>query len=476
MVILVVEILGTMIVAPYYGTTVYVWSSLIGLALLALTGGYFIGGFMADRNPSFNRMYLIILVSSLLVLCIPYIAPPVLKSTNALGPRMGALASAAILFTLPLLALGMVSPYAVRLRLEGIQDAGMTAGSLYGVSTIGSVIGAIMTGFFLIPLIGVKAIIDIMAALLAVISLAWFIFGAKKKAAIAVFLVLVPIIVFKNHEEDPSYRRGAKIIYHSQTLYSKLRIVDYVERYRAMILDNALQTIYDMGKKEYDLGYIKMFVTSAKQLKGAKTALVIGLGGGAMDKVLRSIWLEVENVEIDPHVADAAKNYFDFDGVVTIADGRNFVRNTKKKYDMIILDAYNGFSVAQFMLSREAFAEMKNALNPGGALVINTVGKLSQSKDGLPEPKDRLIFAVNNTLSSVFKYVSIISDVYGISNYVYRASDTDIAVPPGFMAVNPRLTKTVVTDNYNPVESLTNDIIEDWRAEEIRRTGSLFLM
>ncbi|HRU40297.1 MAG TPA: hypothetical protein P5511_10505, partial [Candidatus Goldiibacteriota bacterium] len=129
----------------------------------------------------------------------------------------------------------------------------------------------------------------------------------------------------------------------------------------------------------------------------------------------------------------------------------------------------------QFMLSREAFSEMKSALNPGGMLVINTVGKLSQARDGAPEPQDRLVRAVNSTLKSVFSNVSVISDVYGISNYVYRASDSPVAVPAGFISVQPSDKALVVTDNYNPVESLTNDIIEDWRAEEIRRTGNLFL-
>jgi spermidine synthase len=474
-VILVVEILGTRIIAPYYGTTVYVWSSLIGVTMLALTAGYFLGGYIADKRPNFDLLYGIILLSAGAVFTIPFMAPGVLTVTNNLGSRLGALASAGILFTLPLLLLGMVSPFAVKLSINELKDAGLTAGSLYGVSTIGSFIGAISTGFFLIPTFGMRAIIDIMTALLVIIAMGWFIAVKKKKIPVAILLLLLFALAVKPHADDPSYRHKTKVLFDKQTLYSKLKIVDYIGKYRGMIIDNALQTIYDRESGEYDIGYIKMFEAAALRRKNSKSVLAIGLGGGAIDKIFKKKGFSVDNVEIDPVVAETAKTYFDFDGKVIIDDGRHFVRNTKNTYDIIVLDAFNGFSIAQFLISKEAFLEMKKILNPGGMILVNTVGKLKNDGHG-GLPMDRLVFAVNSTLKTVFENVRIISDTYGISNYVYAASDAAIDPEPEFIQVNLTAAGLIVTDNYNPVESMTNDIIEDWRAEEIRRIGSMFVM
>lgn len=475
-VVLVIEILGTRIVAPYYGTTVYVWSSLIGVTMLALTAGYFLGGWLSDKRPNFSILYSIILAAAAVVFIVPFMAAGVLAATNSLGPRAGALASSAILFTLPLVLLGMVSPYAIRLSIGELKDAGLTAGSLYGVSTVGSFIGAIATGFFLIPMLGIKAIMDIMAALLILISLGWFIFGARKKAIAAVLIGLLLATLANPHTDAVSYRRKTTILLEKQSLYSKLKIVDYVDRYRGMIIDNALQTIYDKEKGEYAIGYIKMLADCAvTHRKTAKTALAIGLGGGAMDKVFRLRGIDVDNVEIDPLVVKCAKDYFGFDGKIAVDDGRHYVRNTSKKYDIILLDAYNGYSVSQFLISKEAFLEMKGILNPGGLLLVNTVGKLkNDGKGGVP--MDKLVLAVNSTLKAAFNHVSIVSDNYGIANYAYSASDEPLAGKPEYMAVNISKEGRLLTDDYNPVESLTNDIIEDWRTEEMRRVGGLFTL
>jgi spermidine synthase len=474
-VILVLEILGTRIIAPYYGTTVYVWSALIAVTLLALTAGYFLGGWISDKKPDFNLLYVIILLSAAAVFTIPFMAPGVLNATNNFGARAGALASAGILFTLPLLLLGMVSPFAVKLSISELKDAGLTAGSLYGVSTIGSFIGAVVTGFFLIPAIGIKAVIDIMTALLVIISLGWFIAGARKKIPVTMLFLILSVLAIKPHAEDPSYRRNTEVLFSRQTLYSKLRVVDYAGRYRGLITDNALQTIYDMKTGENSIGYIKMFAEAAAARKNAKTALAIGLGGGAIDKIFSAKGLDVDNVEIDPVVAETAKKYFDFHGKVIVDDGRHFVRNTKKTYDLIILDAFNGFTIAQFLLSKEAFFEMKKILNPGGMLLINTVGKLKNDGKG-GAPADRLAPAVNATLKGVFKNVRVMSDTYGIANYIYSASDEPLDEVAGYIRVNMPETGITITDNYNPVESLTTFIIEEWRVEEIRRVGAMFVL
>jgi spermidine synthase len=473
--ILILEILGTRIIAPYYGTTLFVWSALIGVTLLALTAGYFLGGWLSDRRPGFEVMYLVIFAASAAIFAVPFISPGVLEATNSMGPRAGALLSAAALFSVPLLLLGMVSPYAVRLSLGEILSAGMTAGSLYAVSTVGSFIGAIVTGFYLIPAIGIKAIIDLITALLILISLGWFIFVRKSRLSMVLMVIFLFAMAAKSHTDDVSFRRNSETLFDRQTAYSRLKVVDFMGRYRAMVINNAMQTLYDIVNNEFEIGYIKMFGEAAGCRKAAKTALSIGLGGGAIDSALKKRGLAVDNVEIDPEIVGAARKYFGFSGHIIIDDGRHFVRNTVKKYDLIYLDAFNGFAIAQYLLSREALMEMKSRLNPGGMLVVNTVGRL-KNDGGRGVADDRLVRAVNSTLTAVFKNVSVHADVFGICNYVYCASEDAIDGKISNMPVAIADRGPVITDDYNPVESLTLDIIEDWRAEEIRRLGSIFVL
>jgi spermidine synthase len=474
-VVLVLEILGTRFVAPYYGTTIYVWSSLIAVTLLGLTAGYFAGGWLADRNATAAPMYYIILAAAAAVYLIPFTAPFILRSTNEFGPRLGSLAGSTALFIVPFILLGAVSPYAVKLSVGELKETGMTTGSLYGVSTIGGFLAAVLTGFYLIPAIGIKAIVDISAGLLAFVSLAWLSVIRKSKAPAALLCLAVFILIVSPHNEELTSTRHIEVLFKKQSLYSSIKVVDYMGRYRTLMIDNALQAFYDMQEKDYSVDYLKMFAAAAGYMKHAKTALSIGLGGGGMDGILREKGLEVDNVEIDPDIITVAKKYFGFNGSVVLDDGRHYAINSKKKYDLIIIDAFNGFAVAQFLLSKEAFMEMKNILNPGGILAVNTVCKYIQT-GGAAGPGDRLVYAVNSTLKSVFKNVFVRADNYGIVNFVYYASDSGFKPDDKYIPVDIKGSGIVLTDDFNPVESLTAGLITEWRAEEIKRMGQVFQM
>ena len=194
-VILILEILGTRIIAPFYGTTIYVWSSLIAVTLVALAIGYFIGGKLADKKPESDILYLIIFVAAISIIVIPLVMNFVLIRTNILGSRFGALVSASVLFTIPLLLLGTIVPYAIKLRVKELGKVGITTGSIYGIATVGSFIGAILTGFFLIPNIGIKATIYLISGLLILISGIWFVIDKKKILAVSAILIFILFII-----------------------------------------------------------------------------------------------------------------------------------------------------------------------------------------------------------------------------------------------------------------------------------------
>ena len=164
---MVIELLGTRIIAPFYGVSLYVWSSLISVALIALAIGYFAGGRWADRAKR-TGLSLIISLAALFTLLIPWITRPVLLVTDALGLRAGAFVSALVLFSPSLTLLGMVGPYAIKLTTSRLEGVGTSAGSIYAVSTLGSVVGTLLLGFFLFPMVGSRAIlIGLGVALLA---------------------------------------------------------------------------------------------------------------------------------------------------------------------------------------------------------------------------------------------------------------------------------------------------------------------
>ena len=156
--VMMLELLGTRIIGPFYGVSLYVWSSLISVALIALSLGYYIGGMIADRETGFRLSYAIAL-AGLTAALIPFISRPVLLWTDGLGMRGGAFASALRLFTAPLTLLGMVGPQVIKMATVRREGVGMAAGSIFAISTVGSVVGTLALGFYLLPALGTRVIL-----------------------------------------------------------------------------------------------------------------------------------------------------------------------------------------------------------------------------------------------------------------------------------------------------------------------------
>jgi len=471
-VILVLEILGTRIIAPYYGTTIYVWSSLIGVTLVALASGYFIGGWIADKKPESNILYLIIFFAALFILLIPLITNFVLIKTNFLGPRFGALISSAILFTIPLILLGMIAPYAIKLKTKKLKEVGISAGGLYGIATVGSFVGAILAGFYLIPNIGIKAIIYLIGGLLILVSCVWFVIHRKGLLAVGAISILILFIAIPEPIVSELNTADVEVIYETESPYAKLKVIDEFGVYRYVLLDGATQTQYNLKDKEFMFAYLRLFEKAVKYHSNPKDILNIGLGGGGIDKQLEHYNLNIDNVEIDPKIAEIARNYFDFNGEVIIDDGRHYIRNTNKKYDVVYLDVWSGYSLYPFLFSEEAFREIKNILNEDGILVINSVGY----EDGHLSTDDELILSIHKTLKEVFPNVYVKSTRYGFTNFVFYASDSELKLDKQFVSINIPDGGIVLTDDYNPIDSFAVKAIEEWRSSNIERFGNEIIL
>ena len=468
--VMMVEFLGTRILSPYYGTTLYVWSSLIAVTLGFLALGYFWGGRIADRHPEMSRLYLLIFLAGISVVIVSRAANWVLLATEPLGVRWGPLVAALVLFSVPTLALGMVTPLAVKLRTEALNVLGVTTGRLYALSTCGSLIGTIVTGFYLIPTFSISAIMGATAIGLILISGIWFILdreGRKKNIKFTVLLLAFLLPPFR-----PSLPPGEKLIAQAQSFYGPVKVVDYTKdgaNQRFLFVNGATHTDIDITTGQTDFSYLQLMDQAVAYRPQATSALSIGLGGGVLDGILRSQGLAVQNLEIDPAVVDLAKKYFGFDGQVTIADGRAYLRHTDQKYGLIFTDAFTGFSIVPYLVTQEAFHEVKNALEPGGIFVMNTLGFESHLQGN-----DALTQAVYQTLKQVFQNVAVKSTGYGFNNIIFFASDGPLVLNKWYvtLTVTPDRQTPVLTDDINPAERLAEPNIEAWREATIGSFGS----
>lgn len=366
----------------------------------------------------------------------------------------------------------MVSPYAVKINEGKFGKIGTVAGSLYAVATAGSFTGAILTGFYLIPAIGIHAIIILSGVLLILVAAAGFMVkGGKNIAAIIPAVVLALLYSMPDIFMARAYGPGMKIIYEKQSAYGRIRVMEWQNLYRFIMIDGAIQSYYDMKAKEFNAAYIKMFEKTADYRPGARNALTIGLGGGSVNSLLQNRGFNLDTVEVDPEVVNAARKYFGFKGGAVIGDGRHFLHGTKKKYDMVFIDAFNGYSVYPYLLSKEAFFEAKNALNGNGILVINMMGYLYRDIDG-NVAVNKLVMSLNRTLKQVYKNVYIKAQNEGLSSFVFYASDSPVAVDKQYLDVKLQDTGTIITDDNNSADFMASDLIERWRNFNVNQFGA----
>ena len=406
-VLMALEILGSRVLAPSYGSSVYVWGSLISTFLIALSAGYALGGKLADRRPSPGFLALLLALGAILILPSVAWAPKILESITRAGwdPRWGALLAASVLFLPPSVVLGMVTPFAVRLGIRGPETAGSVAGSYSALSTAGSIAGTLATTFFLIPrfpvhmlLLGLSASLLICAALLM---------RGRAGAAIA-FAGAVALVFAFLGQAAPLTIGDEKILIRKDTPYHHIAVTQLDSR-RWMRFDTLTQSGVDLAHPDRSLvGYDEALLASLAFRPGIRRVCVIGLGGGSFSRAFARLRpeAEIDTVEIDPVVRNLALEYFlyrESDRVRTvIEDGRVFLSKPGPAYDLIVLDAFNSTGVPFHLTTREFFEIVRRRLSPDGIFAANFVGQL-MGKEG------RLFWATYRTIQRQFGQVYVAS-------------------------------------------------------------------
>lgn len=381
-IVMILELIGSRILAPKLGTSIFVWTSLIGIILGAMSLGYYLGGKLADKDPKMKTLSNIIFISGIFVFLIVILKNIVLETGVAFGLRFGSIYSSIILFAIPGILLGSVSPYAVRLAMEKVEKSGKTVGNLYAVSTFGSIVGTFFSGFYLIPNFGSTNILYGLSLSLFLLSIFGFWEGARVKQVIAITLVLFGCSSVINAYENK------KFLVDEDSAYSHIRVYDLNDfegkPIRVMSVENFFDSGMYLDSDELVFAYSKYFRLDDVFNKNIKKAVVFG--GAAYstpkDYLLRKKDGIVDVVEIDPKTTEVAEKYFRLntdDERLRIfhEDARMFLNRTSKtneKYDVVYNDAFNASCTMPFhMTTREAVSQVYDILNDDGVYILNMV-------------------------------------------------------------------------------------------------------
>lgn len=431
--IMVIEVLGSRVIGPFFGVSLFVWTALITVTLVALAAGYALGGHLADRHGSPDWLYGLILAAGVAVCLVPLAKAPVLKASLALGLRMGSLAGSAALFGLPLLLLGCVSPYLVRLAATEMRNLGRTVGGLYALSTMGSFMGTVGTGFFLIGYVGVNATLIATGVILIALGASWFVF-VRRRYAVLVLLGLPLLAAPQGSLPAKTMADGTRVqlLKSVDSFYGNLKVVEYAGssfQTRELVIDGLVQGGMDTasGLSVYEYSYLMQFLPYALN-PGGRRCLVIGLGAGVVPRWYEEQGIVADVVDIDPRVVDLARSHFRYQGRgrVHVEDARYFLGLNRERYDYVVLDVFNGDTTPGHLLSLEALRLVESAMAPGAVLAVNLVGEIG--------PEGGMTASVVKTLRQVFDQVRLHpthprGQAGGAGNFAIIAYDGPARVP-----------------------------------------------
>ena len=494
--VLIIEVVATRILSPYYGNTIFTVSSVIGVVLAALSIGYFIGGRLADKYPKEKVFYGIIFLSgiSVLFLCLlNLLLLPILG--YGLSIVSGPLIFSVILFFFPGFLLGMLSPFAIKLQEMRLPKKGIgsTTGEIFFWSTLGSIFGSLGAGFVLIPHFGINQIIFSVGIILTSLGLFPLIqLGLGKKSTLVAILFIITAGFLINYI---SSLHGNDIVYSHDGVYEKITIYDgkynkkptrFFQQDRsssgAMFLDSN-ELVYDYTKY-YNL--YQVFKPDIRQ------ALIIGGGAYSIPKTLLAELpkAHIDVAEIEPSLFELGKKYFKVKDDPRlknyVEDGRRLLHDTDKKYDLIFSDVYYSlFSIPAHFTTQEFFKIAKDKLGKNGIFIANLVGDLSGAKPSLFLSEARtfkyvfpnsFFFAVDSRASFDLQNIIFVGQNSGkkidLNNPKIKESKNEIIrnlakkaidINSFDLALYPKL-----TDNFSPVEYLTAKVLRKSVSEQIK--------
>ena len=481
---LAVELSASRLLDPYFGNSNLVWANLIGLILIYLTAGYYLGGRLADRFPHPAALYQIVAWAAFFVGLVPLAARPLLSgisgelTTAQLDVLVGSFAGVLALFALPVPRRGGASPLAIRLTVREVGRAGNAAGGIYALSTLGSILGTFLPVLVLVPAVGTRATFLVFAAVLLLVALGGL-FRAAPRLACAYLLLPLALVALALLFPGGVVKAAEGLVYETESAYNYIQVVDRDRRYLLLNEGQAIHSVYDpndvatYGTWDYFL-VAPFFNPPPHRPDQVDSLCLIGLAAGTISKQYTAVFGEmpIDGVEIDPEIVRVGGEYFAMTEPnlnVVVADGRAFLAHTGSRYDVVGIDAYRLPYIPWHLTTVEFFRQVRHHLTGKGVVAVNV---------GHTDSDWRLVEAMVATLGQVFPSVHVINvrdafnavvvatvqpteatnlvaNLPGMSHpLLIDATQRAIAnlhpVPPG---------STIFTDDKAPVEHLTNLVL-----------------
>ena len=405
--IMILELTATRILSPYVGTSNIVWTSIIGIILASMAIGYYLGGILADKKPKTNILGLIILISAIYISLIPLLEVTLINkiSLNIESLKISSILCSIILFMIPSILLAMVYPFCMKLKEITQQTVGLIAGKLSFFSTIGSIIGTFTTGFWLLPLLGNRMILMVLSISLIVIS---FLIIKKNIKLILLIIICILVSLTSFYFSKNIYKtNNPNVLLDKDTEYSRAIVAKLDDDSRELVIGNRRQSLSNDNLSQ--INYYNYFDLMDELNPELENVLLIGGGGYSYPKNFLEQHKDkkLDVVEIDPELVEIAKEYFNYEENSNITnyfqDGRTFLNQNKKKYDVILLDAYEGVTPPFQLVTVEALEKVKESLTENGVVISNIMGATEGEKSLLLKAEyltynevfDKVLFLTN---------------------------------------------------------------------------------
>jgi spermidine synthase len=427
--VMAVELGASRLLAPYFSSSQIVWTIIIGTIMIAMALGNIYGGRAADKNPNPDRLYGRIVIAAIWIAAIPVLGKYVILAISAVlifsvssnFLIWAGFFACMVIFVFPLFLLGTVTPSLVKYTMDSLEDNGKTVGMLNASNTIGSILGTFLPTFVTIPAVGTSVTFLIFAGILLLLAILYFVSaGIKSKKAAAGIGVFLICCIFGASDSFAFWEDN--LTYEGESIYNYLQVKEDEED--VILSTNVLFGVQSILKKDESLtGMYYDYAMAAPFLAGVREkeqfdVLILGMGTGTYATQCERYFdnMEIEGVEIDEKITKLAEQYFRLpeDVTVTTYDGRAYLNVIDKKYDVIMVDAYQDITIPFQMSSVEFFTLVKDHLKADGVMVVNM--NMRGTKEG------NINQYLADTISQVFESVYTV-DVSGSTNRELFASN-----------------------------------------------------
>lgn len=459
--VMAAELCGAKLMAPIFGSSLFVWASVMGFTLAGLAAGYFCGGYLTQKTSNSSKLLFQLLnLASLTLILMPVISYYLLPRLSYLPFLSGVVLSTFLLLFPSVFFLGATSPVFITTQTINKGDEGKASGTVYAVSTTGGILATFLCGFYLIPQIGLNKSLLAFGVVLFIANLVVF-----KFYKISNFFLLA-IVLYLNLQ---FINKASNTIYKQEGLYGTLTVEDLSfgssNKVRLLKTNSISQTEMNLITGASISRYMNILDTLIPDASGNKKALLLGVGGGLLANILVKKKYKTDGIELDERIIEVAKKYFFLSKDVNVfnQDARYFINKTKNKYDVLVVDVFKGEEPPSHVLTIESLKQIHHFLSHDGIMYINWHGYLS-NEIGLGTG------VLYNTLVQAGFYVKLCSSSYNEAyrNLIFVASKRHL--PPQYLELNhtPTDISLVNTDSQPLLEKYNAMANKAWRVNYLR--------